>query len=344
MRYTNSVKKRFLITIVGLALGLVGCSLHSKAGKLSALSKEERVWMEKFLRNFLFEEDAIYTLTGSKPMTSFSICRYPPSEEKEDMELGVYFCLNKGDLQDRLLYRTLSTEQKKYVTLVEERDWIYPMSKLWEQWEEIQERFPINKRFLLVKKEYFEEQLKKYQCVSGAEIYFIDVFHTALIIQENYPLFKEAVGFEFDPLEIVLDFEKDTAHFWSAIHSAKYSYLWGLLYGFGKANSFAFYWKNRHMGNLDRHREEKVVSSSIIKKSSSQDRPIMSAPDAFSIRHFFIPTFASFAEDDPIVSKYKKEREKIKKMYKNRDFIDFTLELLTEPKIPLSSPFYIEND
>lgn len=51
---------------------------------------------------------------------------------------------------------------------------------------------------------------------------------------------------------------------------------------------------------------------------------------AFSISNFPIPSFASFSKNDPIVVQYKREREMIQEAYQGKDFVTFTLELLTD--------------
>jgi hypothetical protein len=44
--------------------------------------------------------------------------------------------------------------------------------------------------------------------------------------------------------------------------------------------------------------------------------------------HFGIPSFISFNEIDPIIDLYKEERIKIKNIYKDKDFLDLTLQKL----------------
>ena len=53
-------------------------------------------------------------------------------------------------------------------------------------------------------------------------------------------------------------------------------------------------------------------------------------PNIQVIKNFSLPHFASFTKNNPVLSRYKKERKEIQRLYKSKDFVDFTLELLTK--------------
>jgi hypothetical protein len=173
----------------------------------------------------------------------------------------------------------------------------------------------------------------KEQNPEGTAIYdilFVDIPRTALVILENYELFKQVVGHDFDPLKLVFELKNEDSAFWNKISGTPtYSYLWGLLYGFGKENAWYYYWKSRHMMG-EASEEEKLMSHSIISQPS---RPSIfpEERDAYSISKFPIPAFVSFSENDSVVKKYESERDRIQQLYKGKDFVLFTLELLTDP-------------
>jgi DNA-directed RNA polymerase subunit H (RpoH/RPB5) len=50
-----------------------------------------------------------------------------------------------------------------------------------------------------------------------------------------------------------------------------------------------------------------------------------------STQHFSVPFFASFSPEgeDEVIHKYEIERERIKKIYKDKDFLDLTIQKLT---------------
>ena len=79
------------------------------------------------------------------------------------------------------------------------------------------------------------------------------------------------------------------------------------------------------------HSEEEIVFSKTLTQHSSNKSSVLknSAP-IYSIANFPIPTFASFSNTDPYIKKYELERKKIQKLYKGKDFVSFTLQLLID--------------
>lgn len=208
-----------------------------------------------------------------------------------------------------------SEELKKLQEEIEENTHVekvmiknYDFPENWEKWEKIREQFKMS-RFLLFKKEDPEEP-------KLPRVFFINILETALTIQENYHFFKKVVGSDFDSLEVVFEIEKEDSKFWNAV--LKNSELMGLLYGFGLKNASCFYWKCRK-NQIEDHEFTKSLR---YRFSAGQDvgyATIDSLP---------LPIFSTFFEDDQIIHKYKAEREKIKKIYKNQDFVDVTLDRL----------------
>ena len=64
-----------------LAFFLPGCVNEVK--KSSPLPSEERQWMEKFFHDLLFVEGGVYTLWGSKPITTIALYHYTDEEWEE---------------------------------------------------------------------------------------------------------------------------------------------------------------------------------------------------------------------------------------------------------------------
>ncbi|MGE5195805.1 MAG: hypothetical protein ACM3JI_00565 [Anaerolineae bacterium] len=243
--------------------------------------------MSKFFKDILLEESAVYTLWGSKPLTIIPLYHYSEEEEK--------------------MYREhLSEEERKSLFEIED----YDIPEKWEKWEKIQSRFPIH-RYLFFKKPD-PNHPKVYS------IYFVDIFRTALVLQENYSCFSRETGVNFDPLQAVFEI-KEGSEFWDKVmnHSA----LMGLLYGFGMQNSYGFRWRY----GSDPLKSEKFAKSLNYRFS---DTPKFGLA---TLENFSLPIFASFAENhDEVIQKYKKEREEIKQAYLDKDFLDLTLERLSE--------------
>src|SRR5690349_13686274 len=89
--------------------------VNTPAYKLTA---EEKAWMEPFFRGVMLQNQAIYTLWGSKPMTMISI---------EDEDLSDNGQLSKKDKKNRIAFED------------------YHLLKNWEKWEKVKSQFPHNR-------------------------------------------------------------------------------------------------------------------------------------------------------------------------------------------------------
>lgn len=215
------------------------------------------------------------------------------------------------DEQIKAFYEGLSEEAKKEAIL-DYRP--YDLPENWEKWKKIRSAFPIRKFLLFIKPGPVVPDEPNF-----ADIYFINILESALIIQKHYDLFKEKLGRNFDPLDVVLEAENDDSEFWQTVNNN--SVLFGLLCGFGERNSLCFNWK---------HKEQSDRS----KDFTQTLQPNFSAKDDCFIRtlsHFSIPVFASYSEkgEDPVIKKYEAEKRNIQKIYKGEDFLDLTLQRLT---------------
>ncbi len=202
---------------------------------------------------------------------------------------------------------SLSEKEKKGMTIVAD----YSLPETWDKWEEI--KFPMN-RYLLFKTEMFGKG-------EHAEfVLFVDVLKTANMIQEHYSAFQKAVGFDFHPLEVTLEIQQSDSKFWEKVKER--SDLFGLLYGFGAMNANIYYWKN-----FDHPALYDLFCENLQSKFSN---PATSGHVRYTIDNFDIPSFLSFSENDEVIEKYQKEKNWIKNLYKDKDFLDLTLQKLTE--------------
>lgn len=252
------------------------------------VSREEKVWMEKFFRDLLFEELGAFTLWGSKPIT----------------EIVLY----TSEAEMATSYENLTENEDCYIS---EK---YDLPKNWEKWEKISSRFPM-KRYLLFKSHTSEDE-------NASFVYFVDVLKTAALMQDHYDLFRKAVGFDFHPLEVVLEMPNPHSRFWKKMARAKdRSLLWGLLFGYGKINSYTFHWKY-----FDCPESCSSYAEALPNKFSN---PSPKGRVHISAENFTIPPFVSFEKDDEMIQRYQKERDEIKAVYKGKDFLDLTLRKLS---------------
>lgn len=254
------------------------------------VTAEERAWLSKFFREIMLDDHAIYTLWGSKPLTLITIDEYT----NEEMQAH---------------YNSLSEEEKKDLIYIADEKYDFPEN--WKKWEKISTRFPL-KNYLFFKSEFHKEPKTTF-------VYFVNILNTAHVIEEHYTLFRKIIGFDFNPLQAVLEINKKDSKFWKKVQ--KNALLNGILFGFGKKNALTFHWK---------HFDHPVTCKHFLE---SMEHHFSNAPiqrkEAYSIQDFPIPAFISFDENDEIVEKYKKERAYIQEVYKGKDFLDVTLKRLT---------------
>lgn len=250
-------------------------------------AKSDEKWMIAFFNELLFMENGVYTFLGSKPITRISLAHFTEEEKAEYIA-----SLSKEELANSQLLSS------------------YDLATHWEQWKKIKDQFPL-KRYFLIEKE--DEDHMKY-------LYFVNIFQTAITIQENYQAFYSAVKKDFHPLEVTLEIEDTKSSFWNAIEDN--AQLLGLLLGYGRVNSYAFHWKNKEatpritkfMENIENRKKDSEFVGDI----------------SFNTAYFDLPSFISFEMKDSKIEQYQKEREKIQKMYKGKNFLQYTLDILTQ--------------
>lgn len=269
------------LLILSMLFFVVSCYQPTKYS--IRVEKSNREWMSKFFEDLFLEEGAIFTLWGSKPMTLIILDSY--SEE---------------DIQQ--WYATLSEEEKQNCRILES----YDLPKQYQQWCKENKKYPMKNFRLVERKDRVDHRL--------SYLYFVNVDLTTSLLKKEYATFKQIVGFDFDPIEVIFDMEEDSLHFWNKVEQS--SLLLGLLFGYGEANAKAFHLK--YTENTSGHVEPHPSAKSL------------TGPEKISLKNFPIPAFMSFEKSDPVIAKYERERETIRDKYKGKDFLDFTLKRLME--------------
>lgn len=241
--------------------------------------------MEQFFTGVMLQNRAIYTLCGSKPITCLSLHYHT------DEEIQAY-------------YDQMTDEEKKTAIYVED----YYLTKNWKKWEQIRSRFSIN-RYVFYKRNDLNDP-------KFAHVYFVDPLKVAQAISENYNIFKDIAGFDFDPLHEAFQIEKGSA-FWNKVE--RNPVICGILFGFGVKNSLKFYWK--HWGQPE-DSEEFTDCVDPYRSDGLKD-------GKSSLENLTLPAFTSFFKEDEVIEKYKTEREAIRNDYQGKDFLDYTLQKLT---------------
>jgi hypothetical protein len=285
----------FLLLSITILL-VCSCQSNKKEASNFNLSSEERVWLTQFFEDVMLYEKGIYTLWGSKPLTRIAVEHY-------------------SDAEKQAFYNSLTEDEKKDFQPYAGG---YNLDKTWFQWEKIQHHFPMN-RYIFLKMDQFQEDHVFF-------VLFVDVIKTAAIIQDNYDAFRKVIGADFHPLELTLSLKEKNAVFWKKIEGN--SHLWGILFGFGKINSHLFQWQHfdhpESCNDFCKNIGSSLSNDFIISEDSVKE------PIKYTINEFPIPAFKSFNVIDPVVDNFRDERDRIKEIYKDKDFLDLTLKKLTE--------------
>ncbi|NGX44943.1 MAG: hypothetical protein K940chlam2_00083 [Chlamydiae bacterium] len=168
----------------------------------------------------------------------------------------------------------------------------------WEKWMHWIKNHP-SKNFLFLKRPTIYESL--------SNLSVLNVVEASWIMQEHYDLFSRELGMEFDPFSMSLEFDNPESPFWEKIFSSHL--LQGILLGFGERNSYFF--------NLEMQDEKPL---------SNPSRGVGDSSCSFKLP---LPAFRSYTvppNQDPIIVKYKEEKEEIKRYLAGKDLVQEVLD------------------
>lgn len=252
------------------------------------LSKEERDWMDKFFRDYFLEGSAIYTLFGTKPISQVLIIS---ANEKERIESMMPHMQNMDE-----------DEKTNVLKELQEYSQNYDLDKNWEKWiawKKTQGPSP----FLFAKRS--SDSLMS----SG---YIINVREVIWSLQKHYALFSRELGQDFDPVEVALEFENLQSTFWDKVFASHL--LQGILHGYGERNAYFF---ARQMDQSTTQEEQEkccnLFKSEIVKNKEEGSLADLQLP---SFRSYQLPY-----GEDPMIARYKREKEYIQEKLKGKDFI-----------------------
>lgn len=264
----------------------------------------EKKKLDEALKFILIRSYGMYTLLGSKPITTFNILRdvpYNRSDEQLQQDYDVLVKKYEG-FKDKV-----SIEEYKNSTSNESP---FDEEAIWNFWKENWKKYTGKKYLFFEKKDILEIDGKKQEVGEG---FFVNVFEAACIIKKHYQEFRDELGEDFDPLQAIYNLPNPSSILWR--HNSEY--LYGLLLGFGEKNSYLF--KLRNKG--------KIPFKSVFLFDAQEESNHLSKSNV-SIDDLPLPAFVTFSFTDEQLFIYKKEREKILDFYHNKDFLETTMEYL----------------
>lgn len=298
------LKKNYFISIISL-LSLTFFLFLIFDSRILKKRKEDGESLTCFLTNVMIRENGIYTLLGSKPMTTFNIDSGALPYSKEDM-LSLYENIIsenptlKGNLSFSDYQKTVSEAlEKKYLKHEE----------LWHSWMK-EYGTKRNKRFVFcsIKSPYGDR----------SEGLFINIPVTTYILSKYQDLIQKRIGFSFDPYTVLNEVSSENSVFWEKIF--KDHVIMGILLGYGERN--AFIWELED--NLNESLQCKPINATI---NDSEYSKIL-VKEEVTIDDLLIPLFVSFSQYDPEIERYQQERKFIMSKISKKRFCSQIIDLL----------------
>jgi hypothetical protein len=264
-------------------LSIIFSSCERSSSRTASQVQREKI--KEFFQEFLLEYGAAYTLFGSKPVTVEDLVEF--SEEKKQ-------------------------ELQQYLAAHPEIEYILVDRKLEEGWEAWKKG-----RSHRLSEDYI---LTEIELQNSRTLVFLNVPLTISTLRNYYTDFKQVVGCDFDPAEVVEQLREGKEELWyKLLLNCK---TLGILAGYGYQNAKLF--------------ENQLKGEQVICHPSENNDPRLKAECYLNNIPFRIPIFVMLDENEskPLVAKYKQEREQIKKRYLGKDFLDETLSQLNRKIAP----------
>ncbi len=284
----------------------------------SCLTLDEKADLQQFFRSLLFDNHGAYVLFGSKPLCNLAV---------RDMDSPA------ADEAFRQFWEGLEEEEREKIRLLRLK--AQTPKNLNEQMDLESSGY---RGFLVLQKLLDRFKLKGFlfravpiRRPDAYDILFINIQKTAIVLAENYTIFQQATGIDFDPLQIVFEANDPNSLFWNKVMSPDNHLAKGLLFGFGHKNSLFGHWKfSESNGTLNLHNEKyrKEIESFLRQSPSSVSTDIVPKGNAL----FNIPIFGAVPGDE-MAEKYGRERIIIQRKYFHKNMVEVTLnELLQSPE------------
>lgn len=256
------------------------------------LSEEEKVWLQEFFRDLLFNYPGAYTLFGTKPISTSCVYHFTEEDKREIEEYN----------------KNLSKEERSKM-----REKRYDYDANYEKWQKIKARFPIH--------QYLFGSFPSPYVDKVEVVLFVNVEETLRTLLNYYDDFRRVLGHDFDPIQVVFEVENKESEFWKLVihhHS-----LQGILLGYGRDNAWFFEWELKHKD--EKSQTGNFLSSLLVKVDEKGDI------EKYTPQNFLLPIFRSYGlhSNTQLIEQYKKERAYIKSLYNGRDEVDVALEWLT---------------
>lgn len=289
--------------IMGIAplissLFLTSCSTQKRSAlenkddqPIMQLVGEDQTWISKFMHDYFLDSSTVYVLFGSKPMAFTPITN---ASEEEWLKGVERFLVDKTEEEKSRAYKKVREDFEEYDL---NTNW-----EKWVTWHKNCRHSPF--LFARIKTDIPQIDLG----------YIINIREVAWTLHKHYDLFERELDTQFDPIAMTLNFENaSNSPFWQTVLSN--DLLSGILFGYGERNAY-FFSKDLTLGK--RHNQNPLFASTTttsLEKRSYIDDKVQ--------KLITLPGFRSYAVpygEDPIIEKYKTERQQILAEINERNF------------------------
>lgn len=298
-------KPKFIIFLIFSATVIISAFFFVYSKLLTKQTTDVQDEISLFLENVMIRENGIYTLLGSKPITTFRVKNENFLQSMEEIFSEYKRLIDSNPSFEGKLsfadYETSINHAKKMKHLKYEELWI-----CWVQAYGNKE----SEKYL-----FFS---KKSAHADGNEGFFVNIPMTIYTLSMHQELFQKRIGITFDPQQVVKEISSEHSEFWKKVF--KDHFLVGILLGYGKKNAFIWELENQSTEIL------RCEANNLIIKDSEYSKILVK--ENITISDLLIPFFISYSLYDPEIETYQQERKHIINMISQTHFSSQILELL----------------
>lgn len=285
-------------------------SASSNTGFSKCLNSKEKMDLQQFFQSLLFKNYGAYVLLGSKPICELSV--YDMDSPAADAAFKKFWERLSEEEREKIGKAKHRAAKQHSIDLGKEMDLESSCYRGWLVFQKFMDRFKLDgflfRAVPMLRPDAFH-------------ILFINIQQTAHVLEENYEIFKQAAGMDFDPLEVVLEAKDLNSEFWEKVMAMENHLAKGLLFGFGNTNSLLgqlTFKGGRECAEFPSETQiPLILSTDIVPKGNYS---------------FSIPLFGAVPADGT-AEKYGRERDGIESIYRNQDMVEVTLQRLFLPSL-----------
>jgi len=272
---------------------------------LKSLDREEKELLRHFFDELMLRASGAYVLWGTKPIADYTACFFTQDEIRKANEE----------------FENITLEEKEELS---KRQVSFPIitKKHWQVWEKIKNQLPMH-NFIITTKVWREPH--------APDIVIINLTNLIVVLDDNYELFRQKIGYDFNSAEVAFEFtdgKGNFTEFWEKVYQDEV--LKGLIFGYGKQNALFYkhWWEDFYCNGEIKNHPKKLDFWKNVKFHCAHSKQAV-YKENLSYNEIELPFF-SYLPHDRVIERYEQQRKEIIKMYKGKDSLKVTLQKLSE--------------